>query len=188
MCFFLFPPAKYKVEQVVEPTTQRGVIFPSVKNYPTEGTGLGLQIEVRDPNEAILLSKTYGKEGRIAVTSHMAGDHTICLSSNDTSLDGSMKVHLDIKIGGRAIDYDLVSKKEKLTSLQLQLRKIQDLIQQIQKEQDYQRTRETRFRSTSESTNWRVLFFAFVQTVILIAVGVYQVKHLKFFFILKKLV
>ena len=59
---------------------------------------------------------------------------------------------------------------------------------QIGKEQKYQRLREEQFRSTSESTNRRVLWWACVQTVVLVCTAVWQLKHLKGFFEAKKLV
>ncbi len=61
-------------------------------------------------------------------------------------------------------------------------------VEQITKEQNYQRYREERFRQTSESTNQRVLWWALAQTVILLAMGTWQMKHLKSFFEAKKLV
>ena len=41
-------------------------------------------------------------------------------------------------------------KGEKVTELQLRVRQLMDQVVQIQKEQNYQRFREERFRSTSE--------------------------------------
>ena len=61
-------------------------------------------------------------------------------------------------------------------------------VEQITKEQNYQRYREERFRQTSESTNQRVLWWALAQTIILLAMGTWQMKHLKSFFEAKKLV
>lgn len=48
--------------------------------------------------------------------------------------------------------------------------------------------REERFRQTSESTNQRVLWWSIVQTLILVAIGFWQMRHLKSFFEAKKLV
>ena len=48
--------------------------------------------------------------------------------------------------------------------------------------------REERFRQTSESTNQRVLWWSILQTLILVAIGVWQMRHLKSFFEAKKLV
>ena len=49
-------------------------------------------------------------------------------------------------------------------------------------------TRETRFRETSESVNFRVFLWAVVQLSVLILLGVGQSFYLRNFFIAKKLV
>lgn len=51
----------------------------------------------------------------------------------------SQRVHLDIQVGDHAIDYQDVASKEKLTELQLRVRQLLDQVEQIQKEQNYQR-------------------------------------------------
>uniref|UniRef100_A0A7E4W2S2 GOLD domain-containing protein n=1 Tax=Panagrellus redivivus TaxID=6233 RepID=A0A7E4W2S2_PANRE len=61
-------------------------------------------------------------------------------------------------------------------------------VDQITKEQNYQRYREERFRQTSESTNSRVLYWSITQVAVLILTGAWQMKHLKGFFEAKKLV
>lgn len=48
--------------------------------------------------------------------------------------------------------------------------------------------REERFRTTSESTNSRVLWWSLAQTCVLLAMGYWQLRHLKSFFEAKKLV
>lgn len=48
--------------------------------------------------------------------------------------------------------------------------------------------REERFRQTSESTNKRVLWWSLAQTIVLVGMGFWQMRHLKTFFETKKLV
>lgn len=48
--------------------------------------------------------------------------------------------------------------------------------------------REERFRQTSESTNKRVLWWSLAQTIVLVCMGFWQMRHLKTFFETKKLV
>ncbi|KAF4020206.1 hypothetical protein G4228_012270 [Cervus hanglu yarkandensis] len=98
------------------------------------------------------------------------------------------RVHLDIQVGEHANNYPEIAAKDKLTELQLRARQLLDQVEQIQKEQDYQRYREERFRLISESTNQRVLWWSIAQTVILILTGIWQMRHLKSFFEAKKLV
>ncbi len=48
-------------------------------------------------------------------------------------------MHLDISIGEHAVDYAQIAAKEKLNELQLRIRQLLDQIEQITKEQAYQR-------------------------------------------------
>ncbi len=48
--------------------------------------------------------------------------------------------------------------------------------------------REERFRLVSDSTNARVLWWSLGQAIILILMGIWQMRHLKSFFEAKKLV
>lgn len=49
------------------------------------------------------------------------------------------RVHLDISIGEHAVDYAQIAAKEKLNEVQLRVRQLLDQIEQITKEQAYQR-------------------------------------------------
>ncbi|XP_017600215.1 PREDICTED: transmembrane emp24 domain-containing protein 4-like, partial [Corvus brachyrhynchos] len=140
----------------------------------------------------VVLSRQYGSEGRFTFTSHTPGEHQICLHSNSTRMalfaGGKLRVHLDIQVGEHTNNYPEIAAKDKLTELQLRARQLLDQVEQIQKEQNYQRYREERFRMTSESTNQRVLWWSIAQTIILILTGIWQMRHLKSFFEAKKLV
>jgi len=152
--------------------------------------GIGMHVEVKDPEQKIVLSKLYSSEGRFSFTTHMPGEHLICLYSNSTAWfgGGNLRVHLDIEVGEHAIDYNELAGKEKLTELQLRVRQLLDQVEQISKEQNYQRYREERFRATSESTNQRVFWWSIAQLSVLILTGLWQMRHLKKFFEAKKLV
>lgn len=163
---------------------------PRSGGFMPSSPGIGMHVEVRDPDDKTVMSRVYSSEGRISFTSHTPGEHVICMYSNSTAwFSGSqLRVHLDIQVGEHAIDYANVAQKEKLTELQLRMRQLLDQAEQISKEQNYQRYREERFRQTSESTNGRVLWWSCAQTIVLVAMGFWQMRHLKSFFEAKKLV
>ncbi|OXU16902.1 hypothetical protein TSAR_003341 [Trichomalopsis sarcophagae] len=163
---------------------------PRSQGFMPSSPGIGMHVEVRDPDDKVVLSRVYSSEGRISFTSHTPGEHIICLYSNSTAWfsGGQLRVHLDIQVGEHAIDYANIAQKEKLSDLQLRIKQLLDQVVQITKEQSYQRYREERFRQTSESTNRRVLWWSVTQTVILVAMGAWQMRHLKSFFEAKKLV
>nr|XP_033782923.1 transmembrane emp24 domain-containing protein 9 [Geotrypetes seraphini] len=162
------------------------------EEYLPATPGFGMLVDVKDPDDKVILSRQYGSEGRFTFTSHTPGEHQICLHSNLTKFSlfagGMLRVHLDIQVGEHAIDYAVIAAREKLTEVQVRVRQLIEQVEQIQKEQDYQRWREERFRQTSESTNQRVLWWSILQTLILVATGMWQMRHLKSFFEAKKLV
>ncbi|XP_024240956.1 transmembrane emp24 domain-containing protein 4 isoform X2 [Oncorhynchus tshawytscha] len=108
--------------------------------------GLGMHVEIKDPDTKIILSRQYGSDGRFTFTSHTPGEHQICLHSNSTKMalfaGGKLRVHLDIQVGEHTNNYPEIAAKDKLTELQLRARQLLDQVEQIQKEQNYQRYRE----------------------------------------------
>jgi len=60
--------------------------------------------------------------------------------------------------------------------------------QGIAREQNFQRYRENKFRSSSEEISSKVLRWAVIQLAVLIVLGLYQMRHLRKFFEAKKLV
>ena len=96
-------------------------------------------------------------------------------------------MHLDMRIGEGANDYEEIQKKERLTQVETRLYQLLAQGRQIANEQAYQRTREATFREISESTNVRVLWWSIAQACILVIVGFLQYQHLRGFFEQKKL-
>ncbi|EHH14192.1 hypothetical protein EGK_00065 [Macaca mulatta] len=157
--------------------------------------GLGMFVTITTYNGEVILSKLYGPQGTFYFTSHSPGEHIICLESNSTrlvSFGGNrlfvQRIHLDIRVGEHDLDAAIAQAKDKVNELTFKLEYLIEQIGQIVKEQNYQRDREENFRMTSEDTNSNVLWWAFAQILILISVGIFQMKYLKDFFIAKKLV
>ncbi|XP_045429921.1 transmembrane emp24 domain-containing protein 11 isoform X2 [Pipistrellus kuhlii] len=98
------------------------------------------------------------------------------------------RIHLDIRVGEHGLDAAIAQAKDKVNEVSFKLEHLIEQVEQIVREQNYQRDREENFRMTSEDTNSNVLWWAFAQTLIFISVGIFQMKYLKDFFIAKKLV
>lgn len=96
--------------------------------------------------------------GKITFTSHTPGEHTICLYSNSSAwFSGSqLRVHMDIQVGEHAIDYAQVEQKEKMSDLQLRIRQLINQVDQITKEQNYQRVR---LRQRASAAHFSPRFF-----------------------------
>ncbi|KAM9849805.1 transmembrane emp24 domain-containing protein 11 [Aulostomus maculatus] len=158
----------------------------------TNSPHLGVTLTVRDPNHEVLMSKRYGKFGKFTFTAHMSGQHFICFQTNSTRFSvfagESLKLHLDVQMGEHSIDPNVDKTKVNMKTLETSLSHLIDQMVFITRQQEYQREKEETFRQISEDTNSKVLWWAVVQTSILLSVGFWQMKRLKDFFIAKKLV
>uniref|UniRef100_A0A8C4M6N5 GOLD domain-containing protein n=1 Tax=Equus asinus TaxID=9793 RepID=A0A8C4M6N5_EQUAS len=165
---------------------------PAMEKYQPSPQWINLFVFVKDPENKNLLARQYGPQGSFTFTSQSPGEHQICLHLESIRFalfyDGKLAIHLDMQLGEHTNDYTEIAANDKLTLLHLRVQQLVEQVEQIQKEQEYQRWREERFRQTSESTNQRVLWWSILQTFILVAIGIWQMQHLKSFFKAKKLV
>jgi hypothetical protein len=129
-------------------------------------------------------------ESRTAFTTHADAHFDVCFENTQTGSVGglSRNVELDIDIGADAKDWAAVQAAEKLKPVELELRKMEGLVDEIVHELDYLRVREQRLRNTNESTNERVKHFSFLTMAGLVGVGVWQVVYLQNYFRRKHLI
>lgn len=92
------------------------------------------------------------------------------------------KVELDVDIGADAKDWSAIQATEKLKPVETELRRIEEMVQEIVNEMDYLRTREQKLRDTNESTNNRVKWFGFGTVGMLMALGAWQIVYLRAYF------
>jgi p24 family protein alpha len=154
-------------------------------------TGIGLVIEIKDPEHLVVQTRNADVEGKFAFTSQHGGEYLICIRTNSTkSFGGSRRFRFDLKldVGEGGIDYKEVGKKEHLTQLELEIRRLNDKVKDIIHEQNYQKNREREFRSTSDTIHTRVQYLSIFQSLVMILAGLFQAWHLKNFFKSKKLV
>jgi hypothetical protein len=91
-------------------------------------------------------------------------------------------VELDIDIGADAKDWSAIQAAEKLKPVEMELRRVEEMVQEVVNEMDYLRIREQKLRDTNESTNERVKWFAFGTIGMLMALGGWQVVYLRAYF------
>uniref|UniRef100_A0A8P4G5B6 Si:ch211-255i20.3 n=1 Tax=Dicentrarchus labrax TaxID=13489 RepID=A0A8P4G5B6_DICLA len=158
----------------------------------THSPHFGVTVTVRDPNHEVLMTKRYGKFGKFTFTAHASGQHYLCFQTNSTRFavfaGERLKLHLDVQMGEHSINPNTEKTKDNMETLENSLSHLIDQMMYIARQQEYQREKEEVFRQISEETNSKVLWWAVVQTSILLSVGFWQMKRLKDFFIAKKLV
>jgi hypothetical protein len=144
---------------------------------------LGIIVEVEEVESSHTVVKTKGpSEGRFTFTSHEAGDHSLCLSTNYTSWFSNthIRLYLDIVVGTTKADFE--HDRGHISQLAAKVRDLNLKLEDIRREQQYQRERESDFRDLSESTNSRAVWYSLAQIAVILVTCVWQLRHLKRFF------
>ncbi|KAG8862162.1 emp24p/erv25p- protein [Tulasnella sp. 330] len=145
---------------------------------------LGVQVNVEEMDTGHSVVKTRGPaEGKFTFTSHTSGDHSFCLGTNYT--DGwfstrHVKMYLDVNVG--AAKRDTEHDRSHINDVAEKLRDLSKRLENIKREQRYQREREASFRNLSESTNSRATWYTIMQIVVLLCTCAWQMRHLTRFF------
>lgn len=163
----------------------RAFVFEPQSNLYILDNQLGIDVEVEEVDSGHVVTQTRGpSDGKFTFTSHEAGDHTICLSTNWTtsafSSPSHIKLYFDVTVG--STKPDLEQDRSHVTELVRRLRDLNMRMEEVQREQQYQREREASFRDLSESTNSRAVWYTIAQIGVLFIVCFWQLRHLKQFF------
>ncbi|KAI8870246.1 ERV25 protein [Ramicandelaber brevisporus] len=103
--------------------------------------------------------------------------------------DGRFRtIHLTVDAGASTVDYKRMQIDEKLKPLEVELRKIENLLEEVSDAMVYLKNRESKMRDTNESTNERIKWLSILVLVVTVVFGITQVLYLRNFFISKKLV
>ncbi|TCD68431.1 emp24p/erv25p- protein [Steccherinum ochraceum] len=149
-----------------------------------DNPNLGILVEVDELDTGHNVVRTRGpSDSRFTFTSHESGDHAVCLSSNYGTAwftKTHIRLYLDIVVGNTKPDRE--HDRSHVSELSSKLRDLNQKLEDIRREQQYQREREANFRDLSESTNSRAVWYVVAQVVVLIVTCVWQLRHLKKFF------
>ncbi|THH05979.1 hypothetical protein EW145_g4400 [Phellinidium pouzarii] len=117
-------------------------------------------------------------DGKFTFTAHEAGDHSICLSAaSSSSANTHIKLYLDIVVGSTRPNIE--QDRSHVSSLSSKIRDLNSKLDDIRREQQYQREREAAYRDLSEDTNSRAVWYSVLQIGVLVATCVWQLRHLK---------
>ncbi|KAI1320494.1 vesicle coat component [Mortierella claussenii] len=133
------------------------------------------------------------EEQRVAFLNKETGDIVACFTnvlSDGYKPDArySRTVDIEFDIGSETIDYAKLAAQEKLKPMEVELRKLEDLVKDILDNMEHLQAREERMRNTNESTNARVQWFSTMTLCVLVALGAWQIFYLKRFFRKKRLI
>ncbi|KAJ7281835.1 emp24/gp25L/p24 family/GOLD-domain-containing protein [Mycena rebaudengoi] len=128
----------------------------------TEDPNLGIWVEVDEMESGHNVVKTKGpSDGRFTFTTHI-------------------RLYLDVVVGSTKPDVE--HDRSHVSELAAKVRDLNQKLEDIRREQQYQREREADYRNLSESTNSRAVWYSLAQIVVLLATCTWQLRHLRRFF------
>ncbi|KAK4365871.1 hypothetical protein RND71_013751 [Anisodus tanguticus] len=148
-----------------------------------------VSVEVTSPFGNNLHHEENVTHGQFAFTTTEPGKYLACFLMNN-NVPGSKSVTVGIlwKTGIDAKDWDSIAKKEKIEGVELELMKLEGLVQTIRENLVYLKKREEEMRAVSERTNAAVARFSIMSLSICILAAAMQIWYLKCFFRKKKLI
>ncbi|KAL2838138.1 emp24/gp25L/p24 family/GOLD-domain-containing protein [Aspergillus pseudodeflectus] len=172
--------------EVVDQASGTYAVDPSLKMLITVD-------EVFD-NDHRVVNKRDSHSGRFTFSAADPGSHKICITPETNAATGgwlsgapagAVRVTLDMAIGETSkIESE---DKGKMTDLVQRVKDLNGRLQDIRREQVFQREREAEFRDQSEATNSRVVRWTLMQLAVLSLACAWQLSHLRSFFIKQKL-
>lgn len=161
--------------------------------FVAEVNGHHTMLEVLDSKGHLLYGKEQATKGKFAFTTDEYDVFQVCFETKVLKevrgTEGIHKeVHIDLKHGVEAKDYENLAKVEKLRPLEVELRRLEDLSQDIVTDFAYMKAREEEMRDTNESTNSKVLYFSIFSMCCLLGLAIWQVLYLRRYFKAKKLI
>ncbi|KYQ90923.1 emp24/gp25L/p24 family protein [Tieghemostelium lacteum] len=162
--------------------------------YPSElvMNSMSMRFSIRDPRTGLLFDKNDAKKGSFSFTAQEAGEYFFCFQ--DSYIPGApimplgRTVSLNMKTGIEANDFSDVVTKGQLQPSEVELKKIEEVVDKIKEEILYMRGREETMRNTNESTNARVAWLTALCLFVLIGTAGFQITYLKRYFKQRKLI
>lgn len=167
----------------------------AAKNYLTKpDVGVFVTVEETFDNNHRIVAQRGASQGKFTFSAADSGQHRICVTPQNvpsgggwlsSGVHGTVRFTLDMAIGetSRIESTD----KDKVETLVQKVMDLNSRLQDVRREQVFQREREAEFRDQSETTNARVVRWTLIQLVILGVTCVWQLSHLRAFFIKQKL-
>ncbi|XP_065168849.1 transmembrane emp24 domain-containing protein bai [Atheta coriaria] len=181
----------------LEPNTHKCLKEELHQNVPVTGEyevsevpGQKVDYVVRDSKGHVLAQKDDIVKGKFSFVTETYDSYEICFISRVPERQRGMshEVSLNTKHGVEAKNYEGIGEAAKLKPIEVELRRLEDLSNDIVQDFSIMRKREEEMRDTNESTNTRVLYFSVFSMFCLLGLATWQVLYLRRYFKAKKLI
>jgi hypothetical protein len=165
------------------------------------GTKMGLTFEVIDggfydidvkitgPDQKVIHSEERASSGKYTFAAHMDGIYQYCFGNKmSTMTPKAVMFSMDIAVPTTGPAANTGPDGTEHNKLEEQIKELSAALTSVKHEQEYMSVRDRIHRSINESTNSRVVLWAFFEALVLVAMTLGQVFYLKRFFEVRRVV
>ncbi|KAI8988676.1 emp24/gp25L/p24 family/GOLD-domain-containing protein [Pilobolus umbonatus] len=155
-----------------------------------QGGSFDIDYDITGPDGVSILNGEHERQGDYVFTANSVGEYSFCFS-NDMSTFVDKLIDFEITVENEVrpnFQKDASGREQpaKLTEMEESLFRLSGSLTHIARTQKYFRTRENRNAATVASTEDRILWFSFLESVAIVVMACLQVIVIKNFFKTKK--
>ena len=141
-------------------------------------------VKVTGPGDVIVFKQDHITDGKFTFTAQQRGLYKTCFNNR-----AMMKHEIEFifKVGAEAKDLQDVVQLNELKPIEAEMLRLRLSMKEIRSDLMYMKRNEAKMRDLNESTNSGVAKFSIFSVIVCLTLGVWQVFHLRNYFIEKKL-
>lgn len=158
-----------------------------------EGGFLDIDVKIVGPDGRMIYQGERESSGKYTFAAHTTGVYTYCFSNQKSTMTPKVVMfNMDIDENRKQNDENAVGEGQEGDSnhgkLDDMIKDLSTSLWGVKNEQEYMQVRDRNHRAINESTNFRVVVWAFFEAMVLVCVTVGQILYLKRFFEVRRIV
>lgn len=158
-----------------------------------EGGFLDIDVKIVGPDGRMIYQGERESSGKYTFAAHTTGVYTYCFSNQKSTMTPKVVMfNMDIDENRKQNDENAVGEGQEGDSnhgkLDDMIKDLSTSLWGVKNEQEYMQVRDRNHRAINESTNFRVVVWAFFEAMVLVCVTVGQIFYLKRFFEVRRIV
>jgi hypothetical protein len=134
------------------------------------------EAELIDPQNQILYKKQNELEVKVSFVATVTGNYEMCIKNNDNSINN---IEFQFYSGIQAQDYSSLAKDSNLRPIEINIRKIIDMMKQLIKDLSSVSIKEEENSRINDTIGTKIITFSLLTLIVMIVLGVFETLYIK---------
>jgi len=134
------------------------------------------EAELIDPQNQILYKKQNELEVKVSLVATVTGNYEMCIQNNDDSINN---INFEFYSGIQAQDYSSLAKDSNLRPIEINIRKIIDMMKQLIKDLSSISIKEEENSRINDTIGTKIITFSLLTLLVMIVLGVFETLYIK---------